>query len=280
MTCHGTKSIVLKLVGMEKEKKIAIRVEDLFFYYVTPEKKPLFPNLKLPFKKITFEKNVALNHVSVGIESGKITALLGRNGSGKTSLIKLITGARLPHSGKVSVFGEPPDKIRHRLGLCLGGTLVYHRLTARENLEYFAKLYGVVDTDNRINELCEMLDLRTHLDQMVESFSFGMKMKLALARSMINSPELLILDEPTLGIDIEHAAHIRTFIRALKCTVLLTTHYMEEADALADDVCFIDHGNILTHGTKAMVLGRYGAKNIPEAFTAAITSPTQLRKVS
>jgi ABC-type multidrug transport system ATPase subunit len=272
---------VIKLINMnKKEDTSAVRVEDLFFYYLTPEKKPLFEGSSLPFKKIVFEKNVALNHVSLNIQSGGITALLGRNGSGKTSLIKIITGARLPHGGKISVFNESPDKIKHRLGLCLGGTLVYHRLTARENLEYFAKLYGVEDMDKRILSLSEMLDLTSHLDQMVETFSFGMKMKLALARSMIHSPDLLILDEPTLGIDIEHANHIREFIRNLKCTVLLTTHYMEEAEMLSDYLCFIDKGNILAHGTKSDVLSLYGAQSVPDAFTHALKSTTEYRKAS
>lgn len=263
-----------------KSKDNAVEVQDLFFYYVTPEKKQLFPQWNLPFKVIRFQQNIALNHVSLDIRKHKITALLGRNGSGKTSLIKLITGARIPHAGRVKVFDRTPEESRHRLGLCLGSTLVYHRLTARENLEYFGKLYGVQKIDQRIDELAEMLDLIPNLDQMVESFSFGMKMKLALARSMIHNPDLLILDEPTLGIDIEHAAQIRAFVRKLDCTILLTTHYMEEAEMLADDLCFIDRGNILGHGTKAEVLSRYGAKSVPDAFTEAISKDPLDRKAS
>jgi len=247
----------------------AVQVFNLFFYYLTPRKERIFKNL--PLKRIVFEKKYALENVNFHMRTNRITALLGKNGSGKTTLIKLITGARLPQQGSVTILGETPAKMKPRIGLCLGGTLVYHRLTARENLEYFGKLYNVQNLPARIQELAEMLDLAPHLDQLVESFSYGMKTKLALARSMIHSPEILILDEPTLGIDIHIAIQIRNFIKNLNCTVLLTTHYMEEAQALADDLCIIDSGKILSQGEKNEVLNSYGASDTADAFMKALS---------
>lgn len=249
---------------------IAIEAKALLFYYSTPRKTPWIRGF--PVKRVILEKKVALNSIDFTARRGRITALLGRNGSGKTSLIRIITGARLPQRGTIRVFGAPPALVRDRIGLCLGSTLIYYRLTGRENLEYFGNLYSVPDIDGRINELGELLGLTSELDQIVESYSFGMKTKLAFARSLIHRPELLILDEPTLGIDLELATQLRQFIRTLKCTVLFTTHYMEEAEIMANDICFIDEGNIVASGTKEAILNRYGAKNVPEAFTNALGS--------
>lgn len=253
----------------------AVEVSNLFFYYLTPRKERLFP--ALPFKRLVFEKKYALEDINFHMRAGRITALLGKNGSGKTTLIKLITGARTPQKGSVKVFGDTPTKAKSRIGLCLGGTLVYHRLTGRENLEYFGKLYNVENLPARIKELSEMLDLGKNLDQLVESYSYGMKTKLALARAMVHRPELLILDEPTLGIDIHIALQIRNFIKSLNCTVLLTTHYMEEAQTLADDLCIIDAGKILSQGEKSHVLNTYGASDAAEAFIKALDLQDQMQ---
>ncbi|MCB0418524.1 MAG: ABC transporter ATP-binding protein [Bdellovibrionales bacterium] len=245
-----------------------IQVRDVYFDYSTPVKVPWIKGL--PFKRVIQQKHTALKGISLDIQPGKITALLGRNGSGKTTLIKVMTGARFPSSGTVSLFGNDPQAVRHRIGLCLGGSLVYHRLTGRENLEYFGKLYGVPNLDRRIYQLAELLRLEKNLDQLVESYSFGMKVKLALARSMIHSPELLILDEPTLGIDLQLATQIRDFVKNLNCSVLLTTHYMEEAELLAEDVCIIDHGKILASGTKENVLRKFKVQTIPQVFSMVV----------
>jgi len=166
----------------------AIEAKGLYFYYSTPKRVPIFRNFKFPLKKVILEKRVALNHVDIQIRANRITALLGRNGSGKTTLIKLITGARIPQKGTIKVFGVDPKEVRHKIGLFMGNTLIYHRLTARENLEYFGKLYGVGKLNQRICYLADLFKLGPHLDQMVESYSFGMKVKLALARAMIHSP--------------------------------------------------------------------------------------------
>lgn len=246
-----------------------VEAEGVCFAYRTAYKTPLlFP--WLPIKRTAYQTKIALHNVDFRLRSNRITALLGKNGSGKTTLIKLLSGIRHLQKGRVTVFGQKPEQAKDRIGLCLGNTLIYHRLTGRENLEYYGKLFNASALDDRITTLCDVLGLKPHLDQMVESYSFGMKAKLAIARSLIHSPELLILDEPTLGIDYGLSQDIRRFIRGMNCTILLTTHYMEEAEYLADDICFIDGGKILAYGTRAEVLERYGSTRIVDAYNRAI----------
>lgn len=256
----------------------AVQVNEVCFHYLTPQKSRLHP--QIPINTVRFEKKVALDHVSLTMAPGRITALLGKNGSGKTTLIKIITGIRYPQAGNVLVFGESPEKMRSRMGFCLGGTLIYHRLSARENLEYFGRLYGVKNLNARISELADWLGFTPHLDQIVETFSFGMKAKLAIARSMIHSPDILILDEPTLGIDFQLARQIRNFIKELSCSVLLTTHYMEEAEELAHDICIIDKGKILGLGAKENIIKQFGSTNLAEAFSSALEAPRSLVEAS
>ena len=253
----------------------AVEVKGVYFYYLSPEKSPLIPGIKTPFKRVTYHRQEALNRISLNIENGKITALMGKNGSGKTSLIKLITGVRVPQEGEINVFGTHPSKVKERIGMCLGNTSIYYRLSGRENLEYFGKLYRVANLTARIEELAHVLQLEGRLDDVVESYSYGMKAKLALARSMIHSPELLVLDEPTLGIDYQLAVQIREFVRSLKCTVLLTTHYMEEADSLADNVCIIDRGNILEASRRSEILEKYRVNSLAEAYRVITDDKTR-----
>ena len=247
----------------------AIEINDVYFHYWTPRREAYFPNVSLPLKRVVYDKKTALSGINMQMREGRITALLGRNGSGKTTLIKLLCGIRTPAAGNIRIFGTTALEARNRMGVCLGNTLIYHRLSARENLEYFGKLYGVENLDGRTKELAELLELEDVLDNMVESFSFGMKAKLALARSLVHSPDLLILDEPTLGIDIHLAREVRSFVKTLKCTVLLTTHYMEEAQELADDLVVIEKGKILDSGTKEKILDKYQTTGVSEAFLQA-----------
>lgn len=250
-------------------KSNVVEMKNVSFSYKTPRKEEYFKNFKLPIKKVSsFDKKV-LDNISLNLEENKITALLGRNGSGKTTLIKLIAGIRTPQSGSITVFGKRPEEIQTHLGVCLGYSLIYHRLTARENLEYFAGLYGIENPQRRIEELTEMLELKDVMDDIVESFSWGMKMKLSVARSLINNPKFLILDEPTLGIDLHLAVELRKFIRNLRCTVLLTTHYMEEAQELADNLCVIDQGKIHVSGALEEVLSNYSVNSVSEVFLQA-----------
>jgi ABC-type multidrug transport system ATPase subunit len=253
-----------------------VETRDLYFYYLSPRK--VRTHRFIPIPKIEFRKVVALDGVSISLRKGETTALLGRNGSGKTTLIKLLLGARYPHSGELFVFGDSPSQSKGNIGVCLGATLIYNRLSGRENLEYFGRLYNVSKLEQRIADLANLLTLEDTLDNLVETYSFGMKAKLAIARAMIHSPELLILDEPTLGIDIPLALQIRKLIKSLSCTILLTTHYMEEAEMLSDNLCIIDKGRILTSGTKAEVLAGAGVQTVSDAFMHYVEGPSSLVK--
>lgn len=247
----------------------AIELNNIYFSYRTPRKVEFFEGFPLPIKRVVNNPKLVLKDINLNIETNKTTALLGRNGSGKTTLIKLITGTRMPQSGTVRVFGTNPLDARNKIGVCLGGSLIYYRLTARENLQYFARLYGLENPTSKIRELAERLELDDVMDDIVESYSFGMKAKLAIARSLIHDPKLLILDEPTLGIDIRLATELRKFIKNIDCTVLLTTHYMDEAQELADNLCVIEHGEICASGSKEEVLAKYETSRVSEAFLKA-----------
>ncbi len=186
----------------------------------------------------------AVDNVSFDIEKGEIVGLLGPNGAGKTTIIKMLCGLLQPTSGSALINGRPAERQQKRIGLILGHTLIYHRMTGYDNLEYYAKLYGVKDINSKINRLCKELSIKKWLDEYVEHYSSGMKAKLALARALIHDPEILILDEPTLGLDVHISHEIRKKIPLLKKTVLLTTHYLEEAKALSDRIIILRKGRV------------------------------------
>jgi len=184
----------------------------------------------------------ALNNVTFSIQKGETIGLLGPNGAGKTTLIKILAGILQPTSGKITIFGKPPEHQQHQIGLVLGPTLIYRRITGYDNLEYYGKLYGVKNLNDKISELSNLLGLHKWLDEYVEHYSEGMKMKITLARALLHDPELLILDEPTTGLDIHTTHDIHKRIRKLGKTILLTTHDVEEARILADRILILRNG--------------------------------------
>jgi ABC-2 type transport system ATP-binding protein len=201
------------------------------------------------------------------VKSGELFGMLGPNGAGKTTTIKMMTTLLLPTSGHVRVLGydvaKDPYEVRKRIGLVLGGERgLYTRITARQNLRYFADLYAVPMNvrERRIDELLEKVDLKERADSRVEDYSRGMKQRLHLAKGMINDPEVMFLDEPTIGLDPQAARDARRMIKDLVRegkTLLLTTHYMYEADELCDRIAVINKGKIVAmdtpRGLKALV---------------------------
>lgn len=187
----------------------------------------------------------ALDNVSLDIKEGELFGLLGPNGAGKTTLINIICGLLQPTSGQVKIYEKPVEEVKIRIGLMLGYTMVYYRLTGYDNLAYFARLYNVRNYKQRIKELAEFLGLEDWLDEYVEHYSTGMKSKLALARALIHNPDILLLDEPTLGLDPYIAIEIRKKIKEMKKTIILTTHYMEEADQLSDRIGILNKGRLI-----------------------------------
>src|SRR6058998_507162 len=205
------------------------------------------------------ERFRAVDGIDLRVESGEIFGLLGPNGAGKTTTMKMLATLLIPTSGTIRVLGiDPltrPREVRARLGALLSGERsLYWKLTGRENLEYFAALYHVppAETKARIANVLAAVKLADRADDYVERYSTGMRQRLALARALLPNPPLVVLDEPTVGLDPQASRDLRDRVRELKAqgrTVLLTTHYMEEADQLCDRVAIIDHGRIVAMDT-------------------------------
>lgn len=229
----------------------AVEVKDLKKYFISKKKKL--------FKKTEKKEFKAVDGVTFEIRRGEIFGLLGPNGAGKTTTIKMITGLLSPTAGSVCVMGLDVDKkpleALKNLGTVLAGDRsIYWKLTARENLEYFAALYGCnsKEAKRRTNEILKKLQLEEKADELVEKFSTGMKQKVALGKALIPNAPVVLLDEPTLGLDPQSALNLRELILEIKRegrTVLLTTHYMEEADFLCDRIAIIDGGKIIALDT-------------------------------
>jgi ABC-2 type transport system ATP-binding protein len=202
---------------------------------------------------------VALKDVSFEVDYGEIFGLVGPNGAGKTTTIKILTTMLIPTSGRATVLGldsqKDVTKIREKIGIVLGGERgLYTRVSAVDNLRYFADLYGVPRNvqDKRIKELLEFMGLSDKAHNRVETYSKGMKQRLHLARGLINDPEVIFLDEPTVGLDPEIAIETRSMIGGLVekgKTILLTTHYMFEADVLCKRVAIIRNGDVVALDT-------------------------------
>jgi ABC-2 type transport system ATP-binding protein len=203
----------------------------------------------------------AVRGISFAVEPGELFGLLGPNGAGKTTTIKMLITLLIPTSGSARVLGldvvENAREVRKRIGYVFGGERgVYERLSGYDNLRYFAELYGVPAREQRrrIEELLELVGLNGREHERAEGYSRGMKQRLHVARGLLHDPEVLFLDEPTIGLDPVGAREVRATIASLTDagkTVLLTTHYMFEADALCDRIAVISQGSIVAEGTPA-----------------------------
>jgi ABC-2 type transport system ATP-binding protein len=201
----------------------------------------------------------AVDGVDLHIPRGEIFGLLGPNGAGKSTTIRMLCTLLEPTSGTARVNGfdvvRQASQVRQNLGTVLAGERsIYWKLTARENLEYFAALYHIppATAKKRVDELLERMELSARANDLVEKFSTGMKQRVAISKALIANQPILLLDEPTLGLDPQAARNLRELIAALKKeghTILLTTHYMEEADQLSDRIGIIDQGKIIALDT-------------------------------
>lgn len=210
-------------------------------------------NLRKAYGSLT-----AVDGLSLAVERGEIYGLLGPNGAGKTTTLNMICGVLRPDEGHVKIGGEDiwlhPKKVKRQLGVVPQEIAVYEELTARDNLSFWGSLYQLrgSELDQRIDEVLTRVGLRERSKDKVATFSGGMKRRLNLAMGLIHRPSLLLLDEPTVGIDPQARLNILEVIREVAksgTTVLYTTHYMDEAQELCDRIAIIDHGKVLTEGT-------------------------------
>ncbi len=221
-----------------------------------------------------YKTGVAVNDISFALPSGSVTALLGGNGAGKTTTIATIMGLVTPTSGKVTVLGVDMARQRHRILHRMNFESPYvempMRLTIRQNLKVFGTLYGVPDLKARIAEVASELDLTELLDRPAGKLSAGQKTRVSLAKSLINKPDVLLLDEPTASLDPDTAdwvrGHLDRYRRAHNATILLASHNMNEVERLCERVIIMKRGRIEDDDTPARLLARYGRDNLEEVF--------------
>ncbi|MCB9959216.1 MAG: ABC transporter ATP-binding protein [Rhodospirillaceae bacterium] len=222
----------------------------------------------------TFGTVRAVDAVSFTIGRGRTVGLLGGNGAGKTTTISILLGLLLPTAGAVEVLGI--DMLRHRFAALgrMNFSSPYvelpHRLTVRENLTIYAHLYGIARVADRVAELIEDLDLAAVAGRMSGKLSAGQKTRVALAKSLINRPEVLLLDEPTASLDPDTADWVRTYLErycaAAGATMLLASHNMAEVERMCDDVLMMRRGRIVDQGPPAALIERYGRTTLEEVF--------------
>ena len=226
----------------------------------------------------------AVREVSFTIEPGELFGLLGPNGAGKTTTIKMLITLLIPTAGSARVLGldvvKDAREVRKRIGYVFGGERgVYERLSGYDNLRYFAELYGVPPKlqKPRIEELLELVGLKGREHERAEGYSRGMKQRLHVARGLLHDPEVLFLDEPTIGLDPVGARELRSTIASLTAagkTILLTTHYMFEADALCDRIAVISKGKIVAEGTPADLKRGVGQGSVLEVEVYGVDEET------
>jgi len=240
-----------------------------------------------------FQGVQAVDCVNLEIETGELFGLLGPNGAGKSTIIKMLTTMLRPSSGTASILGhdiiQERDAVRSCIGVVFQDATLDKKLTGKENLDFHAQLYGL-DRDvrrRRIDEILELVDLRDKADVMVENYSGGMQRRLAIARGLIHHPRVLFLDEPTLGLDAQTRRSIWEYIKELNVredmTIVLTTHYMEEADHLCKRVAIIDHGKIIALNSPQELKNSVGPDTIimqikycNELFLASLSSFSEI----
>lgn len=216
----------------------------------------------------------AVDAIGFTVPRGSVTGLLGGNGAGKTTTISMLLGLLLPTAGTVEILGVDMARHRHavlpRMNFSSPYVELPHRLTVRENLTVYAHLYGLTCVKKRVQELAEHLDLSRFLDRPSGGLSAGQKTRVALAKALLNDPELLLLDEPTASLDPDTADWIRTYLERYRlrtgATILLASHNMLEVERLCDSVLMMRQGRIVDRGAPSALLARYGRQTLEEVF--------------
>ena len=222
-----------------------------------------------------FEDITALNELSLTVPKGELFGLLGPNGAGKTTAINILCGILKPTSGSVTVGGynviREPEKVKTLIGVCPQDTAVFPYLTGRENIQFFGDLH-LLTTENLNQSAAMLLDkmgLSEDADRRVDKYSGGMRRRVNLAMALVHDPDIAFLDEPTVAMDPQSRRAVWEFIKELKGknkTVILTTHYMEEAEELCDRVGIIDYGKLIALGSPRELKEKFAVPNLEEVF--------------
>lgn len=232
-------------------------------------------------KKKTSEDFYAVNNVSITANSGEILGILGPNGAGKTTLLRMMGCLMDPTSGNVSIYKEGDElvtdsvEMKRMIGYLSANTKLYHRFTIREMLGIIAEIYGVSKEEipARIDEVCNILNLESFIDNKIERLSTGQTQRANIARCLVHRPEIYIFDEPTLGLDIISSESIIEFMKEEKKkgkTILYSTHYMEEAQYLCDKIVLMHNGRIIGSGTPKSLMEETNTDNLRETFRTFI----------
>lgn len=217
----------------------------------------------------SFKNKQVLKNISLQVKEGEIYGILGPNGAGKTTLISILSGILTSDSGTIKLFGKDTgdfEKVKYRINIASGNPNFIWCMRVFEILNYFGMVYGIPKKLRlqRIKKYSEILSLQDFMDERFDSLSTGTKQKLALCKALLNEPEILFLDEPTVGLDPDISIKIRNFIKRLKqeknITMITTTHYMQEAETLCDRISFLKQGEILITGTPLDVIKRLNFK--------------------
>jgi sodium transport system ATP-binding protein len=227
----------------------------------------------------------AVDGLTLRVEPGHIYGLLGANGAGKTTALRLLATLLRPTSGSATVGGcdvvAAPERVRAQVGFLAASTALYGRLTARETIEYFGRLHGLDEAElaRRVVRLADELGLHEFLDRRCDKLSTGMKQRVSIARTLVHDPAVMIFDEPTLGLDVMAARAIVRFVRGCRergKTVIYSTHVMAEAEKLCDRIGIIHNGRLLAEGTLAELRASYRGEDLEDVFVSAVGGEAEL----
>jgi ABC-2 type transport system ATP-binding protein len=222
-----------------------------------------------------YEDTIAVDNLNLEVEKGELFGLLGPNGAGKTTTISILCGLIKQTSGSAKIYGydvqKEAQKVKDLIGVCIQETAIYPYLSGTENLELFGKLYGMDKKliKERSKILLAKMGLKEDAKRVTAKYSGGMKRRLSLSLALIHDPEIAFLDEPTVAMDPQSRHAVWDFIKEQKMkgkTIILTTHYMEEAEELCDRVGIIDHGKLIALGTPKELIAKNNVKNLEEVF--------------
>ena len=237
-------------------------------------------NLEKKFKSFT-----AVNNINFLINEGKTLGLLGPNGCGKTTTIGMLLGLIKPSNGEILIDGKNfeklnREKILSKFNFASPYVELPKKLSVKQNLEIYGRLYGVKNLSLRVNELAEDLNLKDFLNKKTGELSSGQKNRVSLAKSLINKPEILLLDEPTASLDPDIGDYVRSYVQSYKSknkiTILLASHNMAEVERLCDSVIMMKKGKIIDQGTSKEIISRHGRTNLEETFLKIVRSKDEM----